>query len=365
MHLISARDQLAEAMALVSSIVNQRSTNPITQNVLLIGANSGLEIRATDLEVSLRRTLGEVEVKKPGQCLVQATLLAGLLKDINADTVTIKADGNQVELTAGRDRFVLTSADPEEFPKLPEVSGDLEIEIKGADFVDAIRKVGRSIAQEKGRYALNGVLMEPGKNAVEFCGTDGRRLGYAKVAAKGKEAGFQVIIPAKGYNLIAKVIGSGEGLVKFTLSENRLVAEVEGTEIGSQLVEGQFPDYRAVIPDGLDKSFVIATEELRMALNKARHLTSVESQAVRLEISEGELTIRAKSPAQGQAEVKTEIDYSGEEVTIGFDPLYILGGLDGIDAGKVTVEFKDKETGAIFHAGDREHFFYLVMPIDV
>ena len=168
MHVICARDQLAEAMGLVSSIVNQRSTNPITQNVLLVADKKGLEIRATDLDLSLKRTLSEVDTKKPGKCLVQASLVGGLLKDIRSDTVEFTADGSTVELKAGRDRFELTSADPEEFPKLPEVDAKTELTIKGQDFVNAIRRVGRSIAQEKGRYALNGVLVEPRKNAVEF-----------------------------------------------------------------------------------------------------------------------------------------------------------------------------------------------------
>lgn len=365
MHVICARDQLAEAMSLVSSIVNQRSTNPITQNVLLIADKGGLEVRATDLDLSLKRTLTEVDTKKPGKCLVQASLVGGLLKDIRSETIEFKAEGSTVELKAGRDRFELTSADPEEFPKLPEVDGKTEIKIKGSDFVNAIRRVGRSIAQEKGRYALNGVLVEPRKNAVEFCGTDGRRLGYTKVGAKSKELEFQVIMPAKGYNLISKVIGSNEDEVSFKLSENRIVAQIDGTEVGALLVEGQFPDYRAVIPTELDKQLVVNLEEFRLALNKARHLTSVESQAVRLEISKGELTLRSRSPSQGQAEVKVEIDYAGDDVAIGFDPQYILQGLDGFDTDKVTFEFKDKDTGAVMHAGDKDKFYYLVMPIDI
>jgi DNA polymerase-3 subunit beta len=365
MHVVCARDQLAEAMSLVSSIVNQRSTNPITQNVLLIADKGSLEVRATDLDLSLKRTLSEVDTKKPGKCLVQASLVGGLLKDMRADTVEFTADGSTVELKAGRDKFELTSADPEEFPKLPEVGGDAELVLDGQDFVSAIRRVGRSIAQEKGRYALNGVLLEPAKGHIEFCGTDGRRLGYTKVTAKGKDTEYQVIVPAKGYNLISKVIGGGEGDVTVKLSENRLVALVDGTEVGCLLVEGQFPDFRAVIPKDLDKTFTVDTEEFRLALNKARHLTSVESQAVRLEIAKGELTLRSRSPSQGQAEVKVEIDYDGDEVAIGFDPQYILQGLDGFDTDKVTVEFKDKDTGAIMHAGDKERFYYLVMPIDI
>jgi DNA polymerase-3 subunit beta len=153
--------------------------------------------------------------------------------------------------------------------------------------------------------------------------------------------------------------------VKINLTENRLIASVEGTEVGTQLVEGQFPDYRSVIPADLPKQFVIDLEDFRLALNKARHLTSVESQAVRLEISKGELTLRSKSPVSGQAEVKAEIEYDGEDTVIGFDPQYIIQGLDGFDAGKVTFLFKDTDTGAIMHSGDREKFYYLVMPIDI
>jgi len=365
MHVICARDQLSEAMNLVSSIVNQRSTNPITQFVQLVADKKGLEVRATDLDLSLKRSLSEVEVKKPGKCLINAATAAKVLGDIRDDTVEIKATDSGVTLKAGRDNFELVSADPEEFPKLPEVDGGALLVLDSRDFVSAIRKVGRSIAQEKGRYALNGVMIEPAKKALEFCGTDGRRLGYCKVDGKGAEVDYQIIVPRKGYDLISKVIGNHDGEVKLRITENRLVADFGNTEVGTQLVEGQFPDYRSVIPSGLDKSFTLPVEDFRVALNKARHLTSVESQAVRLELSKGELTLLSRSPAQGKAEIKVEIEYDGDEVALGFDPQYILGGLDGFDSDKITFEFKDKDTGAIMHAGDRERFYYLVMPIDI
>ncbi len=365
MQITSARDQLHDAMNVITGVVNTRSTNPITQNVLLVADKTGLELRATDLEVSLRRKLTEVQVKKPGSCLVSANLVAALLKDIRSDTVEIVVSGTKTELKAGRDKFELQGAEPEEFPKLPEKAGETAITMAAKDFAAAIRKVGRSVALEKGRYALNGVLLEPAKSAIEFCGTDGRRLGYVKAAAKGKEVKYQVIVPTKGYNLISKVIGGGEGDITLYLSENRLTADVGGTEIATLLVEGQFPDYRTVVPKELDKKFTISTEDFRAALNKARHLTSIESQAVRLEIAPGELTLRSKSPVYGQAEVRAEIDYSGPEETIGFDPQYILQGLEGCESEKTTFEFKDKETGAILHAGDKAKFYYLVMPIDI
>lgn len=365
MQITSARDQLFEAMNLVTSVVNTRSTNPITQNVMLAADKSGLELRATDLEVSLRRKLAEVQVKKPGNCLVNANLMAALLKDIRSDTVEIVVSGTKTELKAGRDRFELQGADPEEFPKLPERGGDTAVTLAARDFAAAIRKVGRSVALEKGRYALNGVLLEPGKSSIEFCGTDGRRLGYVKCAAKGKEVKYQVIVPTKGYNLISKVIGASDGDITLNLSENRLTADIAGTEVATLLVEGQFPDYRSVVPKDLDKKFIINTEDFKAALNKARHLTSIESQAVRLEIAPGELTLRSKSPTHGQAEVRAEIEYSGGEESIGFDPQYILQGLEGVESEKTTFEFKDKETGAIVHSGDKAKFYYLVMPIDI
>src|SRR5262245_23656982 len=124
MQIISARDQLHDAMNLITGVVNTRSTNPITQNVQLVADKTGLELRATDLEVSLRRKLAEIQDKKPGSCLVGANLLAALLKDIRNDTVEIAVTGTKTELKAGRDRFELQGADPEEFPKLPEVRGD-------------------------------------------------------------------------------------------------------------------------------------------------------------------------------------------------------------------------------------------------
>ena len=365
MRVICARDRLGEAMAMAGGIVNQRSTNPITGNVLLTAGKGSLEVRATDLEVSLVHEITEVEVKAQGKCLVEASLLAGLVKDASGETVEIEAKDKTVEIKAGRDRFELNSADPDDFPKLPDPGTGTKIKLKGADLSEAIRRVGRNVALEKGRYALNGVLLEPAKSKLEFCGTDGRRLAYFSTAAKGKEADRQVIVPSRGYNLISRVVGSGDGDVEIMVGETRLDAVFGGTRVGTQLVEGQFPDYRGVIPKNLDKSFAIPVDEFKSALVRAKYLTSVETQAVKLEIRKGELTIRAKSHGHGQAEVKAEIEYDGDDLDIGFDPQYILQGLDSFGEEKVIFEFKDAETGAIMHEGDRERFFFLVMPIDL
>lgn len=365
MHAILAKDHLFETVSLAGSIVNQRTTNPLTQNVMLEATKDSITVSATDLELSLTRTLGEVDVKTPGKVLLNAQILTGLLKDIRSETVELKQDGNNVALTAGRDHFTLTSPDPEDFPKVPDSSGDAEITISGAVFNNAIRKCGRHVAQEKGRYALNGVLFEPSDKHVEFCGTDGRRLAFFRGNASGKSVDYQIIMPIRAYGLLTKVIGTGDPEVKLNLSENRITANVADVSVTGMLVEGQFPDYRSVIPGDLDKSFTVDLNELRLALTKAKVLTSVESQAVKLEVKPGELTIRSKSPAAGQAEIAVDIEYDGDETTLGFDPQYILQGLDGFDEEKVVFDFKDRDTGAILHTGDKETFYFLVMPIDV
>ncbi len=353
-------------MSIVAGVVNPRHTNPLVQNVLLDASKSGLLIKATDLEVSLQYQLNDASVSKAGKVLLPAARLNGLLKDMSAETVELIADDESVVVSAERGKITLQTADVEGFPGFPEFKQDNALSIKASDFAKGLGWTGKSISPERGRYAFNGVLITTGKNGIEFCGTDGRRLSYMKVAGKAKTYDFPIIIPRRGIELFTRMAERApDSDISLDIRENEVVARAGNAIASTALIDGQFPDYWTVIPRNNDKTYVARRADLISSLRLAGHVTSVESQSVAMEISKQEITFKTRSPGMGSAEVKLPVTYAGPDCRVGFDPRYLLDGLALMTADDVTCEFKDNETGVIFHEGSKDKAFFLVMPLDV
>lgn len=368
MKLTAEVKTLQDVMALVSTVVNPRHTNPLIQNVRF-DATDGLIIRATDLDVSLQHRVDGVGVDKEGSALLPAVKLSNLLKDIHTDTVTLETQGDQVMVKAGNDRIMLQTADTDGFPSFTEFKSDKAQSLDARLLEHALQRTSKSIATDKGRYALNGVLITPEADKFEFCGTDGRRLAYARVLAKGKKVDWPIIVPRRGCELMLRLLGrADEGdVVQLDVRENELVFKV-GDAIGStNLVEGQYPDYWSVIPKSNDKSAVLNRSTLAEKVKLANHMTSVESSTIAFCLEDGELKLRTRSSGTGSAEVTVPLEYAGSDAKLGFDPRYVLEGLGLLESDDIVMEFRDNNTGVIFHEGKdkKEDYLFLVMPLEV
>lgn len=367
MKIQADRKVLGEVLGLISGVVNPRHTNPLLQNVMFDVTEDGVTLRATDLEVSLQYDLPESVSQKPGRALLPAAKLAGLVRDMRSDVVSMERSGDNVVVTCGRDRIELLSADPDHFPAFPKLTGKGVQEVDAKGFGVALSRTGKSIATERGRYALNGVKITPGPKFWEFCGTDGRRLALARMDGKGDTVNFPVILPRRGVDLFTRMLekmDSGSSM-EVEINENELVARCGGSVISSGLVDGQYPDYWTVIPKGNDKQLKVDRKELLEGVKLASHLTSVESAILAMAISKNEISLRTRSSGTGTAEAVIVAGYEGPEMKVGFDPRYLVEGLNLFQEDEVTFELMNEKTGVIFHDGDKENFFFLVMPLEV
>ncbi len=362
MKILISREELLHALQLCRPLWKVPSINPVSYNVLLAADERGVVLAATDLDMYFTRTLREVEVHEQGRCAINAQRLYSVLTNLPGDLVTLAADPKYsvATLEAGRCIFEFAGIDYDEFPKAAVRTGGTDVTLSGEDFADAIRKVGRGIAQEKGRYALNGVLIEPGKHGMGLTATCGRRLAHCKIPAKGKRLDEQAVVPRKAYDLIAAAC-RGEMLLQ--IGPDWLEAVADGTTVQSCLVDGQFPDWRSVVPREFGKRFVVGREAFATALRQAQVMASIESQGTKFSLEPGLLTLRSKSPGGGEACVAIEVE-TDWQADLCFDAEYVLPGLGGFDSERITFEFNDNESAAIIHAGDKAQHFYLVMPID-
>lgn len=367
MKITADRKALSDVLATVSSVVNARHTNPLLQNVMLDVSDGALTLRATDLEVSLQYTMANAAAEKNGRALLPATKLAALVRDLRADTVSLAKKGDTVLVTCGRDKLEMHSSDPDHFPAFPAFSGKGAMEVDARAFGRSLARTGKSIATERGRYALNGVKMTPKANLIEFCGTDGRRLALTKMPGKGKEISYPVIIPRRGIDLMIRLLAEvGEDTpLSLEINENEMLAKYGDVIASTALVDGQFPEYWTVIPTTNDKTVKVSRTELIEAVKLATHMTSVESSTVAMHLSENEMVMKTRSSGTGTAEAVLEVEYDGPEFKAGFDPRYLTEGLNLFREDQVVMELKDRNTGVIIHEGDKDNFFFLVMPLEV
>ncbi len=358
-----------------------RSTNPITQNILLSAGAGVLNLTVTDLDVAFTGPVGTS--RGDGSVLITPEWLTGAL--------TLEVEGQKAVVKGANNSRELKCADPEEYPlTFPKTEFDYWCTCDAEKFLGAVRGTVAHCALEKGRYALNGVLFELEHSKLGLCGTDGRRLAYRRIDAIGsaekgfkadfKERGttkYQVIVPSKVLNLLSQFSKLAEGELGMAINENRISFSRGHYMLRSLLVEGQFPDWRHVIPKDLDNPVIFEREAAIAAFTEARKYTSIESQAVRLEfgvnnrtrpddpVTTKGLIWRTMSPAHGQACGELQLQTVPPPVAIGFDPSYLLAGLEDFEGRYVALELKDKETGAILHDGHKEDAFFLCMPIDI
>jgi|GEM_PF-2879024 len=366
MKISAQRKPLAEIVTAVSAVVNPRHVNSTVQNVMLDASDGKLVIRGTDLELWMQYETHDVSITTPGTVLVPGAMLGGILKDLQSDSVEFESEGNSLVLRGGPNALKLNTSDPEGFPEFPTFDPENVLSVDGAELSSCLTRSRKAIASDQGRYALHGVMMKPSADKIEFCGTDGRRLSLTTLNTKAREFDFTILLPARAIDVITRVSQRlPEEPVELDVRENEVLAKIGGAIVSSNLLNGQYPDYWSVIPRNNPSTFVANREEFLRAMRVVSHMASVESQRVALTIRSGELELRTSSFGTGSGEAKMPITYEGDEVKIGFDPRYLTDCLNLMSKEDIFCEFKDVNTGAIFHEEEKDQFFYLIMPLEV
>lgn len=370
MKISVSREFLASFYSATKMISGAKTTNSFTQMMRLAVKGGVLTATVTDIDRYVRSSIETVSCDKDGAMVMPASVIGEIASLAQGDILTISESGARAAVSCGSDKWNVNTADPDDYPAWPvkEERRKASFKMNSIDLKGGIEKTSDMISQEKGRYALNGVFIEPLGDRVEFCGTDGRRLAWVRRPASGDNVTTmsevpQIIIPSGGCTLIKKVLPDGE--IGIDIYDECLSIHADRTEIIVRLVEGQFPDYRSVLPNNLDKTVKVEVGALSGALSRARLLTSVESQAVKLHFTNGAAVLSARSPASGDATISCPVSYDGPEVEVGVDPSYLQTALSAIEGGNVTVELKDKDTGIMLSGVDKSLEYFLVMPIDI
>ncbi|MFY9572051.1 MAG: DNA polymerase III subunit beta [Blastocatellia bacterium] len=362
------KNALLKELNLLQGIVEKKSTIPILSNVLIETAtDSTILLVATDLDVSLQ-TECAAESSRTGSIVLQARKLFDIVRNLpDAQINFTKEDNDWVRIVCDSSEFRIVGQAKEHFPSTPkaEKSG---VMIPAARLHSLISRTVFAITQEESRYALNGALLSFSEGRLQMVATDGHRLALAAATieqTEGQADSLKVIIPKKALIELAKLTAGSEDDLDLSRDENHLYFEIQNRHLTSRMLAGQFPNYELVLPKNNDKTISLNVDKITQAIRRAALMADERSHGVKIDLSNGKLSITSQSADVGEAKEMIPLDYSGESISIGFNAQYVLDFLGVVGTDEVLFEFKDEQSPALLRpSGEGESDYkYVVMPM--
>ena len=284
------------------------------------------------------------------------------VRDLSGETVTISTDDSRCTITSGEDSCELVVADPDEFPVVPRFDDQGSVSVQGGSFSRLVGRTAFAAAREPGRYAMHGVLTELDNDQLRLVATDGRRLSMASIPVEmaGAEK-TSAIIPTKGMQLFCRVIPDPLDQIRLSLKEGQVGLRSKNAEIFARLIDGDFPQYSAVIPAECGNAIEADAEQFTRKLRLVSNVSGDETRAVRFRVKGEKLELFGHSADRGEATAHMEVAFKGEEAEIAFNADYVLDGLKNGAPERVILEFGQKTSPGKFTLG--ENHIYIVMPI--
>lgn len=362
MKVTCTRDELLRHLGVVSRAVSARMTVQILSGVRLVAAAGRLELAATDMELSLRSSF-DVEVGDEGVVVVPGKTfvdIVRLLPDADVSLEHRPAEGTVV-LTCGTATYKLHTYNPEDFPNLPDVDKVQFVPVDRAAILETAARVGRAASRDESRPVLTGVLVrfEPGK--LVMAATDSYRLSVKETEVEGETPDFEAIVPAKALAELGRIAQAGDELVLGVHENNQVVFGTDGIWLTTRRIDGQFPNYKQLLPETFEHELSLPREELLEVVRRTAVMAQRNS-PLRLRFAEGELTISARTQDVGEATESLPVAFAGEALEIGFNPEFLREGIESIDEDELRLRLiSPLRPGLIQNAeGD---FSYLIMPI--
>jgi DNA polymerase-3 subunit beta len=365
MKLTIAKEQLIHGLQAVQNVVSSRTTLPILSNVLLKAEGKSLELTATDLDVSVSCAV-EGNVGKAGGTTLPAKRFFGIVRELTSPEIELEVDDKNVcSIRAGASFYKINGIAAEEFPPLPSFKENRKVTMPQEKLKAMLRKTSFAISTDETRYVLNGVFISLKEDKITMVATDGRRLALVEeeMASNGAQGDF--IIPTKAINELNRLLqATGEVEVKFT--DNQVAMTMKDDKgftilLISKLVEGNYPNYRQVIPAETKERVTLAREELLQALRRAEIMTSDKSNSVKLNFTKNNLAITANTPEVGEGRESIAINYKGKEMAIAFNPTYLLDPLKALETDEVFLEMTDELSPGVLKINGP--FLYVLMPM--
>jgi len=358
------RDAFFRSLQMVHNVVEPRQTMPILANVLVEAEGDAMRLTATDLEVGVRVNL-PARVSTPGAVTISARKLLEIVKELPPAPLAMKVQENAwVALRCAGAAYKLVGLAPEDFPQVAPGRDVTWITVDGKMLREMLEQTMFAISHDESRYALNGVLLVQNEREMRLVATDGHRLALAVRVAPELPSGMSGIVPRKAVQEIARIVGSGED-VQVAVSENQFMLRMPNVLLIARLIEGTFPNYEQVVPRAHPHRVVLSRSSVSSALRRVSVLSEERTKPVKFMLSPGLLKLAAYSPDYGEAEEQMEVQYAGEEITIGFNSRYVLEALGAQESEQIILEIKDGLSPGVIKSFEDGGSLCVIMPMRI
>jgi DNA polymerase-3 subunit beta len=360
LRITASKDELVQALGVVSRAVSTRTSVQILSGILLEASGAELRLAATDMELSLRAALpaqieGEGSIVLPGKTLVDIARL------LPSDEVTIehKPAESVVHLSSGSASYTLHTYNPEDFPRLPELDAVSTFSVDRESLLETILRVARAASRDESRPVLTGILVQFAGGKIVMAATDSYRLAVKETPTETATE-LEAIVPARALQELARIATSGDE-VEVGVHENQVIFSTSGVWLTTRRIDGQFPNYRQLLPEAFEHELTVPRGEL---LDIVRRASVMIQRATPLQIrfAEGELSVIARTHEVGEFRESMPVSFTGETLEIGFNADFLREGLESIEGDDVRVKLISPLRPAVIQ-GEGDDFTYLVMPI--
>ena len=366
------QDHFSNGLQQVLNVVATRSTMPILSNVLIEAEEGHISLTTTNLDLGIRCRI-KADVTETGSITLPVRKLATIVRELPVNEVFIETSkNNQAKITSGGSLFKIMGLGSEEFPPLPNFENRKVFELSQEEIVNMLKSVSYAQSTDENRYILNGVYFNFADEKLTMVATDGRRLGLTALDLNiSEENAGSLILPAKTVGELERLIGKGEK-VKIAFNDRQAAFEVDIDESGdtglvdhlylvSKIVEGNYPNYRQVIPKETEHRVKIERELMLECVNRAALVTSDKNNSIKLKVSKNLLEITGQSTEYGESHESMAIAYDGPEVQVAFNPQFLMEPLKALTKDEVFFEFKDELSPGLFKTLD--NFICVIMPL--
>ncbi|HEY1583041.1 MAG TPA: DNA polymerase III subunit beta [Chthoniobacterales bacterium] len=357
------KEKLLECLQQVQNVVSTRTTLPILSNVLLQTNGGEVRLTTTDLDVGVRGSF-EAEVEKEGATTLPARRLFTIIRELPSSEIQFDIDGkNAASIRSGQSFFKILGLPEEEFPPLPKFDDSKVVTIRQKDLRDGLKKTSYAISTDETRYVLNGVLFSFKDNKLTLVATDGRRLAMLDIDLefpRSHEA--DIIVPTKAVTELQRLL-TDEGDVRVSVSSGQIAFDLNNTLLVSKLIEGNYPNYKQVIPGEMKERVTLERETFLNSLKRVSLLASDKSNSIKLNFSKNNIDITANTPEVGEAKESLPVSYKGREFSIAFNPEFLMAPLRNLSEDEIFLDLIDEMSPGVIKI--QSPFLYVLMPMRI
>src|SRR5215210_269104 len=355
------REELTRQLAIVARAASTRTTVQVLAGVLLRAEEGRLNLAATDMEISLRSSL-EAEVGSEGAVVAPSKLLADLVRLLPADEISIEHRPGEglVEVVSGASSYKLHTYNAEDFPRLPETEGVELMSIDAGAVLGTANRVNRAASRDESRPVLTGILVRfEGQNLV-MAATDSYRLAVKETSMGSAGPELDAIVPARALGELTR-IAQGAGGLQIGVQENQVLFATDGILLTTRRTEGQFPNYRQLLPETFEHELALPRDELLEVVRRVSVMAQ-RNAPIRMRFAEGELTVSAQTQDVGEARETMPAPFASDALEIGFNPEFLRDGIESVEGDELRLKLISSLRPAVIQ-GEGDDFSYLIMPI--